>query len=136
MDLFSNLGQNRLERANSTGVKANPDQGHLQKQDWVSNPGLSRPETANFTEPGTGEQPLREQPEHRPPWVRTWVWGLQGSRPESGNLQVWVWVWELQGSREKPETSWVWAWVWDHKAVYVSERSERDRKDNMISGSK
>ena len=55
-----------------------PDQGHLRKQDWNNDLGQSRPETANSTEAGTGEQLLRE-------W--TGARELCGFRHESGTYE-------------------------------------------------
>ena len=45
---------------NSMGAGANPDQGHLQKQDWAINLGPNRPESANCTGAGRGEQLLSQ----------------------------------------------------------------------------
>ena len=44
----------------TTGTGTDPDQGHLQKQDCASNLDWRRPEAANSTGTGTGEQQLRE----------------------------------------------------------------------------
>ena len=45
---------------NSMREGVEPDQGHLWMQDWASDLGQSRPETANSTGTGTGEQPLSQ----------------------------------------------------------------------------
>ena len=47
--------------ASSMEVGVDPDQGHLQKQDWVSDVGQSRPEIVNSTETGLSQQPKPEQ---------------------------------------------------------------------------
>ena len=62
----------------SMGLGIDPDQGHLQKQNWVSDLGCSRPERSMSTE--SGGDPHQEHL-----LKQDWVSDLGQSKPEAMN---------------------------------------------------
>lgn len=54
-------GQSRPWEVNTTGAGTDPDHGHLRRQDWASDLGHNRPETASSTGADADQGHLRRQ---------------------------------------------------------------------------